>query len=341
MIVFDKNDFAFDSESSGSSSDEVVEKIGTSLTGSACEKTGWLMKQSDNILKTWSWRFFVLNESRLLYYRKMNDLHPAGVINFNQVCAKLEVFNPERPRMLRIRILGITYSFNIKSPSPFDLADWALHLQSHIDASQGKVNEISLVNVGEKLWKHERVSEYFFRTHASTGDLILFRNKDIGSVIQRGFTRSSYDHVALLLCYTSGKICLLEAIQSTGVNLLLWSDFKKYQWNLLTERIVHRKLEFERTEESLVKLEEFVNKVVGKAYKLSTRKIVMKNPQKKPGDETDFFCSELIASAYKVLGVLSEEEISNRFLPGSFAEDGNLQLIGAKLGPECVIDFDL
>ena len=250
MIVIDKYDFYFGSSSSDSSEEEESEAIpisqrtsATSLASTASEKSGWLQKQSDNIIKSWSWRFFVLRDSKLFYYSKPTDQTPSGILNFNQVSAKLKVSNPSCPTQISISVSGLTYSLNLKSKSPSNLLDWALHIQKHIDSSAGKVKELPLVTFGEKLWKHERVSEYFFRTSASTGDLILFRSKDLASRIQRGITGSKYDHIALVLCYLSGKVCLLEATYSNGVSLLLWNEFKENQWNLLTERIVYRKLE--------------------------------------------------------------------------------------------------
>ena len=46
---------------------------------------------------------------------------------------------------------------------------------------------------------------------ADTGDLLLFRGKSIITKIQRTLTMSEYDHVALLLRYSSGRLVILEA----------------------------------------------------------------------------------------------------------------------------------
>ena len=198
-----------------------------------------------------------------------------------------------------------------------------------------------LLNIGEKAWKYERISEYYFKANASTGDLLLFRSKDLASSITRGLIGSKYDHVGLILCYLSGKVCLLEATHSNGVTVTPWNQFVANGWHLFSERIVYRKLECERTEDCLLKLDEFVGKVKGKTYKLWSNKLIINKIQAKPGDEENFFCSELLASAYKALGLLPETKPSSYYLPGHFSQDQDLQLIGAKLSPEQVIDFDL
>jgi hypothetical protein len=53
---------------------------------------------------------------------------------------------------------------------------------------------------------------------ADTGDILLFRGKSMACSIQRSFTRSEFDHVALILRYSSGELYLFE---STG-NVVIW-----------------------------------------------------------------------------------------------------------------------
>jgi len=55
-----------------------------------------------------------------------------------------------------------------------------------------------------------------------------------------------------------------------------------------------------------------------------------------------FFCSELVASAYKCLGLLPKQIASSHYWPGSFSAENNLTLLdGARLSDELLIDFDL
>ena len=60
-----------------------------------------------------------------------------------------------------------------------------------------------------------------------------------------------------------------------------------------------------------------------------------------PGDEKNFFCSELVASAYKKLGLLPKNISSGSYLPWHFTDRGKLKLVKGALWPEQVLDFNL
>ena len=64
--------------------------------------------------------------------------------------------------------------------------------------------------------------------------------------------------MALLLRYSSGNIVLFEATGETGVILTNWHDFLTYNWYEQYEKIVYRKLHFERPSELLMDLELFI-----------------------------------------------------------------------------------
>lgn len=73
-----------------------------------------------------------------------------------------------------------------------------------------------------------------------------------------------------------------------------------------------RHLEFTRSDEALSNLEVFLKEVNGKSYGLKASQlikkmtIIKKKGQEEPIVEKDrtFFCSELVAKAYKVCGVM-------------------------------------
>ena len=303
------------------------------------EKSGWLQKQADSLLKTWQWRYFTLSSHKLQYFHKKNDEVPAGIINFSQVEAKIHLTPSKKPLKLKISIKGLNYSMQLRSESTKEIQEWGQVIQNSIEQCEGKIKELPLRSLGEKFWKYERISEYYFQTNACTGDILLFRSKDVSSKIQRSLTGSKFDHIALILCYASGKIVLLESTQSMGVSLTDWEEFLMNKWQDLYEGIVYRSLVFDRNDANLLSLNDFVNKVKGKSYGLSPKKFLLKGSYRAPGDEKDFFCSELVASAYKSLGIINEKIPSNNFLPGSFEDDKTLGLIDAKLGPAMIINF--
>lgn len=52
-----------------------------------------------------------------------------------------------------------------------------------------------------------------FRKLADTGDILLFTGSSFVTRVQRAITMSDYDHVAMLLRYSNGKLVMFE---STG-----------------------------------------------------------------------------------------------------------------------------
>jgi len=68
-----------------------------------------------------------------------------------------------------------------------------------------------------------------------------------------------------------------------------------------------------------------------------------KSIEKDTGQKNTYFCSELVASIYKILEILPEEKAAERFIPGSFEGPlANTNFInGASLDHELLIDFNL
>ena len=92
------------------------------------------------------------------------------------------------------------------------------------------------------------------------------------------------------------------------------------------------------------KLEEFIRTVIGLKYKLTPSKIFSKKCENENdiiNEEKSFFCSELVASAYKCLGLLPQEISASQYWPGNFSNKGGLKLqMNAILEDEQFIQFD-
>ncbi len=57
-------------------------------------------------------------------------------------------------------------------------------------------------------------------------------------------------------------------------------------------------------------------------------------------ENKSYFCSELIASLYKFLGLLPAEICSANYWPGSFSTETGIRLLnGARLEKEQLVDF--
>ena len=124
---------------------------------------------------------------------------------------------------------------------------------------------------------------------------------------------------------------------------MMWNDFMRYKWNLLYSRLIYRHLDCDRSDDFIQKLESFIREVNGKKFRISAGKILKsKRPSKKaPAQQKGFFCSELIASAYQRLGLLSDNVAASYYWPGHFSTEKELPLIDSSLGDELLIDFGL
>lgn len=100
---------------------------------------------------------------------------------------------------------------------------------------------------------------------------------------------------------------------------------------------------------------------IGKKYDLSWDKLwkqtsVLQRPAPQPAPELrdveqsvypnqkyeSFFCSELLAAAYKACGLISLEKSCSQFWPVTFSDKERIDFLkGAKLEPELQINFTL
>ena len=286
--------------------------------------TGWLRRKPIRGVKTWEWRYFVLSDCKLKYYQQESDITPSGVFNFNQLTSTIASL---KTKSFFIEFHSCPHRFIYKAQTQEERQNWLTVLNFNIMNSVGCDKILPTVAKKENFWKFERISDYRFQTSASTGDILLFQAKNMGAKIQRGIAGSSYDHIAMLLCYSSGKIAVFEATAANGVALVDWGEFYNQNW-------------INRSAFLLNDLEKFINSTKGKSFGFSAKKVILKN-NKKAGTENDYFCSELIASAYKAIGILSYDSVPSSIWPVDFEKDNGLKLINASLGPMTQIDFDL
>jgi PH domain/Permuted papain-like amidase enzyme, YaeF/YiiX, C92 family len=299
-------------------------------------KTGWVKKKSTSKLPIWNKRYLVLNDFTLKYFHKEEDLKPAGILDFNI----LTVDATSKSNVFVLVILGSSRKFKFRCGTEQESRDWVYLISLRMQTSNGN-KIISSISTKKKYWKEDRISPFQFEQEVDTGDLLLFQGKNALSKMQRTFTRGTYDHVALLIKYPSNKFCLFEVTGVDGVAVLLWDDFVFYQWQNLYSKLTYKKLTWDRPEEAINKLHEFVNRVKGMDYHLSASKLFSKKNDKDISKKKGFFCSELIAKAYKTMGLLPEGRPSSKYWPADF-EDGKMILNdSARLENGLLIDFDL
>ena len=134
------------------------------------------------------------------------------------------------------------------------------------------------------------------------------------------------DHVAMVLRFDTNEavnvnqheIYYIEATSNRGVSVTRWSDCRTHLGQFY-ERIVLRHLDFERNETSLLQLEKFLKEVNGHKYAFKPSALLSNRNTVKPvgfnttdnvDKERGFFCSELVAKAYKVCGIMTPTNLS-------------------------------
>lgn len=310
----------------------------TFISESMDEIKGWLRRHIPMKSNQWEWFFCTSHQGYLKIYSSESELTPKAVFNFRQLTTTIET---RKEKQFIIEFHSCYNQFIFKARSKPERQQWLTCLNVNI-AFYSPMNEI-LTQISSKpeFWKYEKISNLKFISTANTGDILLFQAKNIGAKIQRGLARSAFDHAAMLLCHANGKISVFEATSSMGVALADWDDFFANNWLELYSRIIYRKLEVDRTDEMLRGLELFVESTKGKKFGFGAGKMVKNGKKRKPGQEEDFFCSELIASAYKAVGWLGQEVDTSKVWPGDFEKDNAIKFVNGKFGPLVEIDFDL
>jgi hypothetical protein len=301
-------------------------------------RTGWLQKKSPKFFIGWQWRYFELKDKKLYYFKNTVGRKPKGVINFDLV--HVEVVDVKGSNEFVIAPVGSKRKFRIRAESVKVKRAWLNEIEDHLLLSEGRSRRPDRIVNMKEWWRTDRISELQFMNAADTGDILLFRSLDATSKLQRVVLSSKYDHVALVIRYSNGELALLESTSMDGVSIVRWQDFMVYRWHLLYQWIVFRHLETTRDEEMVLRLQDFICKVKGMQYLINPISLIQRRDP--TGPDQGFFCSQLVASAYKAIDVLHPAVASVSVLPGHFSYEADLQMIGSSfLGEEQLIDFEL
>lgn len=177
------------------------------------------------------------------------------------------------------------------------------------------------------------------------GDVVLFRTTGVLQGLQRTFTGSRYDHVGIIIRipWGSTKPSALHLLESTSDGVRTYQLHRRMRaWHLSNAVVVVRQLKHvTRTNSFLSTLDAFVSDVDGLPYGLSLGKLLRREPG---ASKDNFFCSELVATAYMRVGLIdSETHSATAFFPSDFNQERSATLLhlrdGAELGPELLVDF--
>jgi PH domain/Permuted papain-like amidase enzyme, YaeF/YiiX, C92 family len=297
-------------------------------------RSDWLEKKTTGILKRWQSKYCVLEDKVFRYFNKRDLKHPSGVFNFDQI--QVNLFD-KNDNIFILSPVECDRVFEFRTKNSEDRLNWVKDIQVHIKESAGYQFSIKSLASQANFWKFPHISVGDFLSEVTTGDILLFRGNAFASRIQRLATRGQYDHVALLF-KNSGIVGFLEATKVTGVCLVLWDEFIERNWNLLFSRIVYRKLTVKNQDEAIFDIKEFIMDTQGKRFNASVIKLIIK---KETNEDEGYFCSELVATAYKKAGILPKNIYSSRYWPGNFADERPINLINASLGPMTELNFKI
>ena len=72
-----------------------------------------------------------------------------------------------------------------------------------------------------------------------------------------------------------------------------------------------------------------MKQIIGKEYSFGAMKLLRRRSSEENAEiQNDFFCSELVAKAYKRFGILDKKKGSNSYWPVDFTDRGGLALEG-------------
>uniref|UniRef100_A0A7S2SLV3 PX domain-containing protein n=1 Tax=Mucochytrium quahogii TaxID=96639 RepID=A0A7S2SLV3_9STRA len=186
----------------------------------------------------------------------------------------------------------------------------------------------------------ERVHITKLLSIAQPGDILLFKCTHTVAALQRKITKSTWDHVAIIVKRPSMPYHELLEATGDGVECYpLIERLRAYGQGFASD-IALRRLQVDRTDYMHKALEEFTEQVNGKPYSISLGSLIFtkaKNEARTKCEEVKteeedqhqlkdaFFCSELVAEALIEMGVLSSNRKSSYYWPVSFQEGGEVE----------------
>jgi len=101
---------------------------------------------------------------------------------------------------------------------------------------------------------------------------LLFYTDNIGAKLQRFFTNSDFDHVAMVAKLKNKDLMVFESNQMHGVSIYDWKQY--IQYFDLYGKVTIRKLNYIRKVEAQATLLSFMKKNIGKKYDLTLGKLI-------------------------------------------------------------------
>lgn len=188
------------------------------------------------------------------------------------------------------------------------------------------MDKLMLKTQSKFFYEHKDIlTEKEFLTEAETGDILLFYTDHFSAKLQRFFTNSDFDHIAMVVKLRNKDLMVFESNQMHGVSVYDWKQYISYFD--LYGKVTLRKLQYVRKAEAQASLLKFVKKNLGKKYEISALKLLKFESDfnwEAVNEDRGYFCSELIGKALKSIGLLDEKKSSGRYWPVDFAEESGM-----------------
>ena len=308
---------------------KIIEKMMEAEKNKPQEIEGYLEKYSPSIFTGWQNRYFTLKNRKLKYFKDKNSKNPKGCFNFDFMTVDIKVSN-DYPNEFRLTILGNDRNFDFRAKDEQTAKKWIYEIKNHIKSSNGHSTQLR-VDVKEP-WRFDMLSENQFLESADTGDILLFKGSKAVQKTIRTLTNSRFDHVAMILKFDGepNEVYFVEATGNMGVALNKWEYLRDHIGNgKFYSTVAFRHVNFKRDNNMCDNLEKLLDEAIGRNYGMNPSKL-MRSKTIKSRDNTliaedrTFFCSELVAKAFKILGVLKDDDTScTQFYPHHFTGAGD------------------
>lgn len=186
------------------------------------------------------------------------------------------------------------------------------------------------------------------------GDIVVWSGKKVDDMAIKCCTNSDFNHIAIVV-KRGDEFELLEATGDGVSTIALEFYVEAWYWthfSSIFHKVAVRQLSTKQgrglSGEQKAVLRKYMAEMVGTSYQINPLEYVMSMLQRaelleRKEDFSSVFCSELVAGAYKQLGILPAERAANSYFPGDFTErhQSKLKMLdGATLGIEKRIIFE-
>jgi uncharacterized protein YycO len=194
-----------------------------------------------------------------------------------------------------------------------------------IGAAQGAAGRRSVVGreVRAKRSRAERKGYRAARGDFQIGDVLLFRGRGLSSQAIRLLTRSPYSHVGLVFPYQSRVYCF-EAV-GVGVRLILMSEvMRRYHGGIDYYEVTRAAPE--QRDGAIAFCFQQLGKLYGRPGIVRFLVAIFFNHKPAVREDQAWFCSELVAAAYRAQGVALAPVSASYTSPADLAVSPELKL---------------